>query len=671
MLEKEMLRQFLSRDGTIGHAPRPSHCSERDHDGIAAEPVHQAAPGLACEPGQAVEASPKPTCGLSHVTSKSVQVQLLTRHEASQANEEKILSTSATQTEPQVVSSGLSLRKADAVLEAIASQDTSDLDLSDDELTETTLQEPLPDLSSSDDSDEESDSKPATSVGKLPPWRHAKFVSSLPAAPLTPDTNPDSHTNWTAPDYFKQYFPEDIYRTFHEMTEAGYHQRKGASLNTSAAEMKHFIGATFLMSCLGYPQIHLYWARQTRVAAIADVITRDRFFLLRRNIKVVNDLHISDAEKKADRLWRLRPFIEMIRTACLQLPRSPSASIDERIIPFTGRTTLKQYVPGKPHPTGLKNFVLSSPSGMVLDFEIYRGKSALATNTSELGVGACAVLRLAKSMPRGSALYFDRFFTAVPLLRHLSSQGLRATGIIMKNRVPKDCKLLDDKALVKKGQGSFCQTVNVADGICLVKWVDNKPITYASSHIGKDPVGECKRWCKKEGVYKDVPRPAIVEEYNKNMRGADLCDRMVSLYPSKARTTRWTVRALSFLADVAVVNAWLQYKDDCELLQVPRKNILSQLDFKLLLAHHLLRAESKVDDDDELPVKRPVNKRTPLPPVPFRTAGARHMPELSSQKSASRCRNPGCTERTKFRCTHCDVFLCITASRNCYKQFHK
>lgn len=508
-------------------------------------------------------------------------------------------------------------------------------------------------------------------MGKFPPWRHAPFVSSLPDVPDTPDTETDSRTNWTALDYFKQYFSEEFYRNMHEKSEVGYHQRKGTLLNSSTAEMKHFIGATFMMSCLGYPQIRLYWARQTRVAAIADVVTRDRFFLLRKNIKVVNDLDISDEEKKADRLWRLRPFIEMIRTACLQLPRSPSASIDEQIIPFTGRTTLKQYVPGKPHPTGLKNFVLSSPCGMVLDFEIYQGKSALAADRSELGVGACAVLRLSQSMPTGSSLFFDRYFTSAPLLRHLSSQGLRGTGTIMKNRVPKDSKLPDDKALVKKGRGSFCQTVNVADGICLVKWVDNKTITFASSHIGEEPVGECKRWCKKERVYKDVPRPAIVEEYNKNMGGVDLCDRMVSLYPSKARTTRWTLRSLCFLADVAVVNAWLQYKEDSQLLGVASKNTLSLLDFKLIIANDLLRAELDVgSDDDEPPAKRPASKTTPLPPVSFRTAGATHMPELSLQKSASRCRNPSCSERTKFRCTRCDVFLCITSSRNCFKQFH-
>uniref|UniRef100_L7M047 Putative zinc finger protein 84 n=1 Tax=Rhipicephalus pulchellus TaxID=72859 RepID=L7M047_RHIPC len=95
-VERKVLRQSLSGNGTIGCMQRPSHCSERDHDDIAAEAVHQAAPRLACESA----------CELHHITNKSVQVQLLTRHAASQANEEKILSASATQTDLQVVPLG-------------------------------------------------------------------------------------------------------------------------------------------------------------------------------------------------------------------------------------------------------------------------------------------------------------------------------------------------------------------------------------------------------------------------------------------------------------------------------------------------------------------------------------------------------------------------------------
>ncbi|XP_049271086.1 zinc finger protein 28 isoform X3 [Rhipicephalus sanguineus] len=97
---------LLSEDGTTGPTPKPSLCSKRDNGDIAAEPVHQAAPRLVCESGKAVETSSGPACEPGRVTDKSVQVRLLIHHEASQADEKKILSTSATQTEPEAVSSG-------------------------------------------------------------------------------------------------------------------------------------------------------------------------------------------------------------------------------------------------------------------------------------------------------------------------------------------------------------------------------------------------------------------------------------------------------------------------------------------------------------------------------------------------------------------------------------
>ncbi|XP_075746629.1 uncharacterized protein LOC119167534 isoform X3 [Rhipicephalus microplus] len=95
---------ILAGDGTIGHMPRPNHCSEMDHDDVAVEPVPVTGPS--CESAQPVKASPEPVCKLGHITEKSVQVQLLTCHAASQADVKQIMSSIAMQTEPQAVSSG-------------------------------------------------------------------------------------------------------------------------------------------------------------------------------------------------------------------------------------------------------------------------------------------------------------------------------------------------------------------------------------------------------------------------------------------------------------------------------------------------------------------------------------------------------------------------------------
>lgn len=101
--------------------------------------------------------------------------------------------------------------------------------------------------------------------------------------------------------------------------------------------------------------------------------------------------------KKPDRLWKVHPLLD-IRNACLTLPRSPNICVDKQIIPFTGKCPVKQFVPGKPNPTGLKNFILASLEGLVLDFEIFQGKGSLAQKKQH-GIGAAVVLKLAETLP--------------------------------------------------------------------------------------------------------------------------------------------------------------------------------------------------------------------------------------------------------------------------------
>lgn len=60
-------------------------------------------------------------------------------------------------------------------------------------------------------------------------------------------------------------------------------------------------------------------------------------------------------------------------------------------------------------------------------------------------------------------------------------------------------------------------------------WYYNKSVQLVSNYRGKDPMSECKRWCRKEKIFINIPRPLIVECCNKHMEGIELADMLLQL----------------------------------------------------------------------------------------------------------------------------------------------
>ena len=168
--------------------------------------------------------------------------------------------------------------------------------------------------------------------------------------------------------YLEEYLPNSIYESIILCTN----QRGlvlGKSFNLKNEEVKRFIGLNLYMSVMRAPWLRLHWNRQYGNPIVVSTMTRDRFFLIRSNIKVVDDNNVPEQTRKEDKLWKIRPVLECVLKKCLSLKRPDTVCIDEQI-PFTGTSQLKQYVPNKPHPEGLKNWVLASREGLVLDFEV-------------------------------------------------------------------------------------------------------------------------------------------------------------------------------------------------------------------------------------------------------------------------------------------------------------
>ncbi|XP_022203783.2 piggyBac transposable element-derived protein 3-like [Nilaparvata lugens] len=369
-------------------------------------------------------------------------------------------------------------------------------------------------------------------------------------------------------------------------------------------------------------------------------MTRDRYFQFRAAIHVVNNNDVTAEAKAHDKLWKVRPIIDRFQSTVLKIPREAEASIDEQMIPFTGHVAFRQFVPRKPNPTGLKNYVLSSKQGLILDFEVYQGKNTTrlvpeVEGPLKLGTGGQAVLRLAETCPPGTHLYFDRFFTGIALLDALKLKGISGTGTAMKQRFP-NTNLKSDAELTAEGRGACDVVVRDDESVLLLKWVDNKTITMASTAHGKAPLSLAKRYSRAEKQYVDVQMPSIVKQYNTNMGGVDLHNRMIAHYRSYHRTKKWTVRFFEHFCDMACVNSWLTYREDCMKAAVPKNSIMDLHFFKMRMAQLLIQDknepifDSETDSDGEPRAKRkagrPGNVSLPLPEK--RSQGALHLPQV-------------------------------------------
>ncbi|KAG7279475.1 hypothetical protein CRUP_035861 [Coryphaenoides rupestris] len=145
-----------------------------------------------------------------------------------------------------------------------------------------------------------------------------------------------------------------------------------------------------------------------------------------------------------------------------------------------------------------------------------------------------------------------------------------------------------DKSLKKKGRGTFDYRVEVKHNSSAVKWYDNRAVTLVSSFAGTEPVQKIQRWDKANKTYIEVERPYIVGTYSKYMGGVDLLDSFTAKYKFPLKSRRGTCTSSWHTITLAVVNAWLLYKRDCQALKISKKEILNMRHFQAQLASSLI-----------------------------------------------------------------------------------
>ncbi|XP_046685691.1 piggyBac transposable element-derived protein 1-like [Homalodisca vitripennis] len=217
----------------------------------------------------------------------------------------------------------------------------------------------------------------------------------------------------------------------------------------------------------------------------------------------MSNLHVCDNDNlnADDKYAKVRPLFDALnKTFFDYAPHEEHHSVDESMVPYFGRHGLKQFIRNKPIRYGYKIWVGATPNGYVVWKDPYQGSShTLDPQYEHLGLGASVVLQYCDVLKKNGDfpyfLYFDNFFSGLPLFEKLSQKNIRAIGTV-------------------------------------------------------------KRFSLKAKKHAFIPQPNLIHQYNKKMGGVDRCDQNMSLYRIQIRGKKWYFPLICDCIDSAEQNAW-------------------------------------------------------------------------------------------------------------------
>ena len=143
-------------------------------------------------------------------------------------------------------------------------------------------------------------------------------------------------------------------------------------------KMETFLGFVMATSVHRVTRLNNIWSSDwiLGVPALARIFPRSRFWQLWANLHLADNTQAPDhTEPSFDRLYKLWPMLNILRDA-FETAHEPSqqVSVDEAMVRFKGRSSIKQYMLKKPIKLGFKIWCLCDANGGYLQqFQIYTG----------------------------------------------------------------------------------------------------------------------------------------------------------------------------------------------------------------------------------------------------------------------------------------------------------
>ncbi|XP_058792563.1 piggyBac transposable element-derived protein 3-like [Phymastichus coffea] len=416
--------------------------------------------------------------------------------------------------------------------------------------------------------------------------------------------------NSTPVELFEMFFCKNIKEYIIEAS-------KFNGLDITIEELNKFVAIIILSAFNKRTSEKDYWSKNELLESpvVRSLMSLKKFLKIKSKIKCSKP---TDKNKK-DRAWRVRAILEIFRKNIKQFGFFQiGLSIDEMMIKFF-------------------EFGICGADGYLFNCDIYCGKGTHNNELSSIALGSQAVLSMSEALLSSISrkkieeyhLWFDNYYTNPDLLVHLKKLGLRATGVIRKDRIPVKNEI--DK---KAPRGTFKVQYEKNSGMNFVTVVDSKQVSIISTTARVTPTKEVKRYSKEKKMITDISMPLVFSLYNLFMGGVDLHDQYCSALLPIIRSKRWTWLILMRIIQSSIANAVILY-NACS-----GKKKVSAKKFALSIVDSYVK-NAKLGDLKNHNLRLTIRRRA--------------------------CNEQGCATRTFYMCKECKKYYCS----QCFANLHK
>jgi len=288
--------------------------------------------------------------------------------------------------------------------------------------------------------------------------------------------------------------------------------------------------------------------------------------------------------------------------------------IDESLVYFRGRSSLKFYMPMKPHKWGFKfHMICESNSHYVLDILFDAGKEYKDLITlPNHSFTESIIVRLTKYYSHNNhIIYFDSWYSSLSIFTKLKEMGIYATSILKNtyNNIP------------------------LSEYYNIYTIEDRKTLNFISN-IHSDQIDSNSK-----------NKPNIQYQYIKNAKSIDYINQYSAFHGNKKRSKKWWKKVFMFMLDVIISNS-IVLKEKYTHKKVENKQFLENLIKQLV----------NYDDVETISVRPKI--------IPEKYLYLLHNIKKMSYKS-QKCIE--CHKSCTYKCQECDKFI----HPECFNNYHK